>query len=293
MNESGFGAWDALSPQEEGSDIGGLFGPFRLEALLGEGAVGRVFRARDTRSGEIVALKILRSALSSDDVYRRRLQREARVAEEVESKHLVPVIASGEEDGNSYVVVRYVPGETLAERLEREDALPVAECIRLAAEIAAGLDALHANGIVHRDVKPSNVLLDEKGTAALTDFGLAKGRAYTVLTKSGQALGTLDYIAPEIISGKEAVPASDIYSLGCLIYECATGEAPFASRSVFEVAVAHMEDEAADPSSVRSELSPAFAWALMRALAKNPDQRPPTAATYANLLRVSTRANPH
>jgi serine/threonine-protein kinase len=272
-----------------GPAVGGTFGRYRLDAALGEGAVGHVFRATDTQSGDVVALKILKPALACDDVYRRRLQREARVAQEVEHAHLVPVLASGEEDGSPYVVVRYVAGGTLADRLERGGPLAIEECVQIVAEIAAGLDALHAQRIVHRDVKPSNVMLEEDGTAALTDFGLAKGQAYTVLTRSGQAVGTLDYLAPEIISGGDAVLASDIYALGCVTYELATGEAPFARRSYFEVAVAHMEDEPADPATLRPELPPSFAWSILRALAKSPADRPPTAATYANLLRVAAR----
>lgn len=287
MDESSFEGWNAFPAQADGPGVGETFGFYRLDAMLGEGAVGRVFRATDTRSGDVVALKIMRRTLADDEVYRKRLQREARVAAEVESRHLVPVLASGVENGDQYLVVRYVEGETLADRLEREDAMPVEKIVRLVTEIAAGLDVLHAHGIVHRDVKPSNVMLDETGTAALTDFGLAKGRAFTVLTKTGQAVGTLDYIAPEIISGEEAGPASDVYALGCLTYECATGEAPFAHRSMFEVAVAHLEDEPPDPSSLRPELPPTFSWAILRALAKKPDERPPTAATYANILRAA------
>jgi serine/threonine protein kinase, bacterial len=287
MDESPLDGWNPFAARDDGPGVGETFGPYRLDAFLGEGAVGRVFRATDTRSGEVVAVKILRRTLADDDVYRRRLEREARVAAEVESKHIVAVVASSVEQGTPYVVVRYVEGETLADRLEREGTLTVVDVVRLVAQVATGLDALHAHGIVHRDVKPSNVLLDESGSAALTDFGLAKGQAYTVLTRTGQAVGTLDYVAPEILSGEEAQPASDIYALGCLTYECATGDAPFASRSMFEVAVAHMEDEPADPSSLRSELPSALGWAILRALAKKPDERPPTAATFANMLKAA------
>jgi serine/threonine protein kinase len=132
-------------------------------------------------------------------------------------------------------------------------------------------------------------MLARAGGAALTDFGLARGHAYTVLTRPGQVLGTLDYIAPEVIQGQEATTASDIYALGCLVYECVTGAAPFSDRSVFEVAVAHLEEEPPDPRERRDALGEGFVWALLRALDKDPAQRPPTAVAFAHLLAVSAR----
>jgi serine/threonine-protein kinase len=169
-----------------------------------------------------------------------------------------------------------------------EGRLSLADCTRFAAQIAAGLSALHHHGIVHRDIKPSNVMLDRAGAAALTDFGLARGHAYTVLTKPGQVLGTLDYMAPELIEGKEATPASDVYGLGCLVYECVTGVTPFSDRGMFEVAVAHIEEEPPNPCERRDALSEEFAWALLRALEKDPSLRPPTAVSYAHILQVAT-----
>ena len=155
----------------------------------------------------------------------------------------------------------------------------------LAERYAAGLDALHRAGIVHRDVKPSNVMLREDGSAALTDFGLAKGAAYTLLTRPGQVLGTLDYLAPELVRGGEATPASDVYALGCVAFECPAGHAPFADRSLFGVGTAHLEDDPPDPPA-----SPELARALLRALEKDPAARPPTATMYAHLLRAASRS---
>jgi serine/threonine-protein kinase len=239
--------------------------------------------------GMEVALKLLKRTLSSDSSYLARFKREARVATEVQHRHLVPVIEFGEDGDNVFIASAFLDGGSLGDLIEDEGRLPMTDSIRLAAEIASGLAALHQNEIVHRDIKPSNVMLDRSGRAALTDFGLARGHAYTVLTRPGQVLGTLDYLAPELIEGREATPASDVYALGCLVYECVTGATPFADKSVFEVAVAHLEDEPADPRELRDTVSAELAWAILRALEKDPGDRPPTAVSYANLLTVAGR----
>jgi serine/threonine protein kinase len=171
--------------------------------------------------------------------------------------------------------------------LRRDGSLPLDEALRIAAEIATGLDALHRSGLVHRDVKPSNLMLYENGRAAITDFGLAKGPAYTVLTKPGQVMGTLDYLAPELIRGKPATPATDIYALGCVAFECVAGQAPFADKSAFQVGLAHLEEPPPDPGANRPELPPHFSQAILAALEKDPEQRPETAGAYASLLRTA------
>ena len=142
---------------------------------------------------------------------------------------------------------------------------------------------------MHRDIKTSNILLDEQGTALLTDFGLAKGRAYTALTKPGQVLGTLDYLAPELIRGEQATAASDIYAFGCVVYECVAGKPPFGHKTVFEVGVAHLEEEPADPGAGRRDWSPALSRPVLQALAKDPALRPPTATAFATMLQVAAR----
>ncbi len=278
---------DRRGPPSEGDSLGS----YTLGPKLGEGATGTVFHAIRSTDGAEVALKLLKRALSADSSYLARFKREARVATEVQHRHLVPVLEFGEVDGEAYIASAFRDGGSLGDLVEDEGRLPVDECIRLAAEIAAGLGALHEHGIVHRDIKPSNVMLDRAGAAALTDFGLARGHAYTVLTRPGQILGTLDYLAPELIEGKDATPTSDVYALGCLVYECVTGAPPFSERGVFEVAVAHLEDEPPDPRARRDTLSSELAWALLRALEKDPANRPPTAVSYANLLTVAVRSS--
>ena len=268
-------------------DVGGALGPYRLEAVLGEGAVGVVYRAARQADGGTVALKVLKRTLSQDEEYRRRFLREARVAKEVRHKHLVPILDAGETDGYEYLAASYVAGGSLEDRLRANGALPVADFLRLAADVGAGLDALHRAGLVHRDVKPANIMLAEDGRAALTDFGLAKGTAYTVLTKPGQVVGTLDYLAPELIRGGEAAPASDIYALGCVLFECLAGEPPFGGKSLFEVGAAHLGEEPPDPGAHRDDVPQALSWAVVQALAKDPSRRPPTATAYAHMLRMA------
>jgi serine/threonine protein kinase len=257
------------------------FGGYELGEVLGEGALGVVYRARSADGG-VVALKILRSALADDDVYRRRFAREVRVARSVRNRHLVAIVDAGEAQGRPYVAAQYVAGGSLAERLVRDGPLPPETLVRVVVHVAAGLDALHRAGLVHRDVKPENVMLEPTGDAALTDFGLAKGPAYTVLTRPGEIPGTLDYLAPEVIRGAEADAASDVYALGCLAYACATGAPPFAGLDPFDVGAAHIGHTPEPPPLPRD-----LAWALLQALSKDPAARPPTAAVYGHLLRTA------
>jgi serine/threonine protein kinase len=255
-------------------------GDYVLESELGRGAVGLVYRAR-SKDGRLVAIKTLDPALTGDVTFRARLAREIRIAQGVEDSHLVSILETGEDEGRPYLVLEYVPGGSLAERLE-PGPLRLDEMLRVVREVAAGLDALHKSGLVHRDVKPSNIMLREDGSAALTDFGLAKGAAYTVVTRPGQVLGTLDYLAPELLRGHEATPASDLYALGCVAFECLAGRPPFAHRSLLGVGTAHLEDDPPDPPA-----PPEVASTLLRALEKDPAARPRTATMYAHLLRAA------
>ena len=267
-------------------EVGHRLGPYRIEARLGQGGMGIVFRARHD-NGRTVALKVLREELAADEAFRRRLAREARAAAEVAHPNLAPVLEAGEADGRLYLAVRYVDGRSLAERLAADGPLPVDELVRLAAEVGTGLDALHRRGIVHRDVKSANILLAADGTAVLGDFGLAKGRAWTVLTRPGQVLGTLDYLAPELIRGEPAGPLSDLYALGCVLYECLAGTPPFAGRGVLRIGMAHLEEEPGDPAAGRSDVPPALSWTVRQALAKDPARRPTSAGALARMLRLA------
>ena len=270
---------DGEEPQRIGSYV--------LGPVLGEGGTGIVYRAVRESDGTVVALKLMRAGLAADDVYRQRFFREARVAAEVEHPHLVPIVEAGEEDGRPFLAARFVAGRTLAERIEHEGPLAVDDVLLVAAQVGAALDALHDAGLVHRDVKPGNVMLEADGTALLCDFGLAKGRAYTVLTRPGQLMGTLDYLAPELIRTGQAGPPSDVYAFGCLVYACLAGAPPFAGRNAFQVGVAHLEDEPPDPLERRPDAPASLGWAVLRALEKEPARRPNTATAYAHMLRLA------
>jgi serine/threonine protein kinase len=259
-------------------EVGDHLGPYALEEELGRGSMGTVYRA--VRDGREVALKVLRPELASDQIFRRRFEREGRIAASLRHPHLVEVVDTGEIDGLPYLASRLVVGRSLAQHIEEAGPTPDAELVRILSEAATALDVLHERDLVHRDVKPSNVMLDADGHAALADFGLARSAADTVLTTPGHVSGTVDYLAPELIRGETATPATDIYALGCVAYECATAAPPFAGKSVVDAIVAHLQDAPAPPASP-------LGHAIVQALAKAAEDRPPTATTYALMLRVS------
>jgi serine/threonine protein kinase len=266
--------------------VGEAVGPYRIEAVLGEGGMGRVFRAAHEQTGALVALKLLKPEYAGDEGLVRRLLREARSARTVEHRHLVGLLDAGEADGQHYLALELVPGVTVGERIDAEGALALDEVVRIAADVAAGLDALHGAGIVHRDVKPSNVLLDADGAARLTDFGLAKGSDYSTLTLPGQMVGTIDYLAPEVIRGDEPTVASDIYAFGCLVYACVAGRPPFGGRGLLQIGVGHLDEEPPDACAERSDAPDGLGAAVAYALRKEPAERPSTATAYARLIAV-------
>jgi serine/threonine protein kinase len=264
-----------------GDTVGGL----RIERLLGEGAGGAVFVAADEKQRRM-ALKVLRPG-----AVRSRLVREARLARSVASRHVAPILDVGRWQGLDYLVLPYFEGGSLAAHLAAVRRLSVAGAVALAAQLGRGLDDLHDAGILHRDVKPSNVLLDGRGEAVLADFGLARAGDSTRLTEEGQLLGTAYYLAPELIEGQEATRASDIYALGCVLYECVVGAPPFAGGPAL-VGYAHLAEEPPDPRERRPELAGDVAEALLIALSKQPGSRPTTATALARLLHAAHSASP-
>lgn len=266
------------SMQVAGDAIGG----YRLAETIGAGSVGVVYRAV-APGGQVVALKILRRELAASELYRRRFEHEIRVARGVRHRNLVPVIDDGAVDGVPYLASRFVQGPSLGRRLEADGPMPRDQALRLAEDVAAGLGALHRRQLIHRDVKPANILLDEDGRALLTDFGLAKGEALTLLTEPGQPVGTPQYLAPELVDGSaDASAVSDVYALGCVVYECLAGRPPFGGRTL-EVAMAHLTEAPEPPPGLPTP----FADALLSALAKNPAERPKTPVMYAHVLRLA------
>jgi eukaryotic-like serine/threonine-protein kinase len=275
---------------EEFAAPGRVIGGYRLEEPLGEGSAGLVFGARDER-GARVAVKILRPELAADAVTVARFEREARLAQGLDTAHVVPILELGRSEGFTYLAMPFYAGGSLATRLRALGPLNPDETMGLAAQLARGLDALHGHRILHRDVKPSNVLLDGEGAAALTDFGLARSADSTRLTAEGQLLGTPHYLAPELIEGNEATRASDVYALGCVLYECLAGEPPFAGRGLAEIGFAHLTEAPPDPRTRRPELPEGAVHALLAALEKDPGARPTTGTALARMLKAGRSAS--
>ena len=269
------------SGPNEGDSLGG----YRLEERLGEGGMGVVFRAVREADGEVVAVKVLREDLGEDEVYVRRFEREGRSGSGVDHPHLVSVLDNGVDGGRRYLVTRFVEGASLEEVLG-QGVFSGGGVVRLASGIGSALDALHRIGFVHRDVKPSNIMVDTNGRSLLTDFGVARGEGDTALTAAGRVVGTVDYLAPEVIRGEPATPASDVYALGCVVYECLAGAPPFAELDFNETCLAHLEAEPQDLRERRPDVPEPLLWAAMRALIKDTAARPGTGAAYARLLRA-------
>jgi serine/threonine protein kinase len=268
--------------------IGAMVGGYRVESLLGEGGMGRVYRAVDG-DGAPVALKLIREDLASDSVFRKRFDREASVASRIVNPHVVPVLCRGEHEGVPYLAQRFIEGGSLEQKLEREQRLQLAVALQICADVADGLDALSAGGLVHRDVKPANVLLERDGRALIGDFGLAKDSDATNLTRPGQALGSLDYMAPEQIRAEEVGASTDVYALGCVVFHCLCGAPPFAPHKGMRVLWAQLQDDPRDPSDELPGAPPELGPALLSALQKDPSARPQSAGEYAGLLYRAAR----
>jgi serine/threonine protein kinase len=273
---------------EPSPGVGSTLASYRVDAELGQGGMGVVYRAEDLRLRRMVALKVLRASLADDDGYRERFLRESRLAASIEHAAIVPIYEAGETDGLLYIAMRFVDGVDLAELLRREGPLAPERAVTLVGQLGSALDAAHARGLIHRDVKPSNALIGTDGDgehAYLVDFGITQDTtSQERLTATDQLVGTLDYLAPERIRGEPVDGRADIYALGCVLFECLTGDPPFADRQGMRVLWAHLQDEPPDPAAGRPEVPPALAQALLRALEKDPAARPPTASQFADSL---------
>ena len=237
--------------------------------------MGEVFLVRDVRLGRPVALKVLVASVAEDERFRERLLRESRLAASLDHPNVIPIYEAGEEDGRLFIAMRYVPGGDLKALLRREGALDPARAVAIFEQIADALDAAHRHGLVHRDVKASNVLLDREGGREhcyLADFGLTQSASERG-PADGQLMGTVDYVSPEQIRGDEVAGSADVYALGCMLFECLTGEAPFRRRSEVATLFAHLEEDPPSASARNSSLPAAIDPVLARALAKEPDKR--------------------
>ena len=250
-----------------------LNGRYLLEARIGSGGMSTVYRALDTTLQRQVAIKLMNREITSDSDQLERFRREARAVAQLSHPHIVGVIDAGEDDGRPYIVFEYIEGETLKDRIRRLGRLPIAEAVAYAIEIARALGAAHARHIVHRDVKPQNVLIDEEGRAKVTDFGIARMRDEEGLTADGRVLGTTDYVSPEQALGQAVTGQSDLYSLGIVLYEMLTGEVPFKGDSQVAVAMKHVREQLPDVQRKRPEISAALAAVIDTATAKHVEER--------------------
>jgi serine/threonine protein kinase len=259
---------------------------YRIESLLGRGGMSVVYIAEQVRLGRKVALKLLSSDLGFDTHFRERFVRESQMAATIDHPNIIPIYDAGESEAGLYIAMRYVPGPDLKTILKRDERLSVGRTIFIIEQVASALDTAHARGLIHRDVKPANVLIEE-GTdhAFLTDFGVAKQTTAPGLTSVGAFLGTYEYAAPEQIERREVDRRADVYALGCLLYECLTGSPPYDRASEIEISNAHLTEPPPAPTQRRPELPNELDHVVATAMAKKPDDRYQSAGALANAAR--------
>jgi Protein kinase domain len=265
---------------------GSEFAGCRIEAVLGRGGMGVIYRATELRLGRPVALKLIATEQASDPDVRERFEREARMTASIEHPNVVPVYGAGEEDGHLYLVMRFVPGTDLHHLLGQEGQLAPARAASIVAQVADALDAAHAAGLVHRDVKPANILINNDH-AYLSDFGITRVQASdTRITDSGNWIGTVDFMAPEHLRGEPTDARADVYALGCVLFTALTGTPPFRRDTVPVTITAHLHDPPPRPSETAG-VPAAFDAVIARALAKAPEDRYPSAGDLGRAARAA------
>ncbi|WP_319434837.1 serine/threonine-protein kinase [Mycobacterium sp. RTGN5] len=265
---------------------GDTFGKYRINRVLGKGGMGEVFEAYDVTKNRTVALKILSDQFAVDERFRERFQRESRAAAVLQEPHVIPIHDWGEIDGHLYIDMRLVAGESLHEVLLRGPLAPH-RAIAVTGHVAAALDAAHAVGLIHRDVKPQNIMLTGDDFAYLVDFGIAEARGDSHLTMAGTQVGSMAYMAPERFGDDEATPAVDIYALACVLCEMLTGASPFRSNSLEQIIAAHLSAPPPRPASINAKVPAALDDVVARGMAKDPDDRYGSAGALA---RAGARA---
>ncbi|MEV6678808.1 serine/threonine-protein kinase [Streptomyces erythrochromogenes] len=279
--------------------VGQQIAGYKIERMIGRGGMAVVYCAKDLRLDRTVAIKLIAPERARDDTFRRRFTHESRVAASIEHPHIVPIFEAGETDGVLYIAMRYVPGLDLRGLLDREGPLPVTTALRIAAQVASALDAAHDHELVHRDVKPGNILVaagpdrDHPEHIYLTDFGLTKkSLSLSGFTTAGEFVGTLDYMAPEQISGRPVDGRCDLYSLACVVYETLAGGPPFVREEDAALLWAHQYDPPAPLTERRPDIAPAADEVFAKALAKVPEDRYGSCLEFVAALRVATRDGP-
>ena len=274
--------------------VGTTIGEYEVESVLGRGGMGVVYLARHPRLGRRVALKLLPPELTQDEAFRERFLRESRIAAATEHPNVIPVYDAGEVDGALYIAMRYVEGTDLKELIRTHGPLAPHQVVALVSQVAGALEAAHERGLIHRDIKPANILVGgdaaslDDAHAYLTDFGLTKqASSQSGLSQAGTMLGTIDYMPPEQIEGRPLDRRSDVYALGCVLYESLTGRVPFERPTEVATVYAHLMDPPPVPSAARPELSASFDEVVATAMSKDPDDRYPTARALASALRAA------
>lgn len=266
---------------------GGRFGPYELRSMLGRGSMGEVYEAYDTHNDRVVALKLLPEELAQDPSYRERFRRESHAATRIADPHIVPINRAGEIEGMLYLDMRLIRGDNLRALLRRQGAMEPARAVHIVEQIATALDAAHGAGLVHRDVKPANILVTPTDFAFLTDFGIARSEGDSSTTMVGITAGSYTYMAPERFDSGPVTGRSDIYSLACVLYECLTGATPFPVQNVSTLIRAHLSETPPRPSLQRSDVPAALDAVLAHAMSKSPEDRFASAGEFAGAARAA------
>jgi serine/threonine protein kinase len=280
-----------VTSQPENSRVGTMFGPYEIRSLIGAGGMGEVYHAYDTVKDRTVAVKLLRPVFAADRGFQDRFRRESRLAAQLQEPHVIPVHDWGEIDGVLYIDMRLVQGRSVSAVLSDEGAMEPVRATSIVTQVAAALDAAHAAGLVHRDIKPDNVLLTADDFAYLVDFGIAHLGGDTGLTSAGSAIGSLAYMAPERFTGSPVGPQADVYSLACLFYECLTGQTPFPPGDVTQTMAAHLMRPPPRPSVTRPGLNPAFDDVIAHGMEKRPELRFDSAGEFGRAAHAAASAS--
>jgi serine/threonine protein kinase len=268
------------------SDLEGrMLGQYKVEKLIGKGGMATVYLGRQPSVGRTVAIKVLPTHFMHEETFIKRFQREVRAIARMQHPHILPVHDYGEEGGTPYIVMAYIDGGSLAQRIQEEGPLPLDETVRLLEQIADGLDYAHDQGVVHRDFKPSNILIDKRGNAYLADFGIAKVSQETAQLTGSGIVGTPSYMAPEMFQSGLVTPAIDIYALGVTLYQMLSGEVPYSGSTPVQLMYAHLNEPIPDIRKIREDASDAIQSVIEGAMAKEPAERFQRAEDVAKALR--------
>ena len=266
-----------------------LGGRYVLRSLLAVGGMGEVWRGEDTELGRPVAVKVLKEGAAANDTFLKRFRNEAKNAAGLSHENIAQVYDYGDQEGTAYLVMELVEGEPLSTILERERRLDEARLVRILEQTTRGLEVAHDAGVMHRDIKPGNLLVAHGDAVRITDFGVSRSMDQTTLTQTGMVMGTAQYLAPELALGKPATPASDLYALGIIAFEAVVGKRPFTAATAVDIAIAHVNESVPPlPDSV----SPDLARLIVELLEKNPRKRPRTAPELLERLGSVTLRDP-